>query len=115
MWVPSEGAVVTYITGLTSSNQFCLKFYSKVVNPLVNESSASIYVKDTSMSSTVYTLNFNGAFWTQYTIITAPLQLQPTDTIVVKLSAGKTVVASWYTLFDKIEFYEIPLIVNDTR
>ena len=79
------------------------------------EASASVYVKDTSVSSIIYSLNYNNPLWTEYTIITALLQLQPTDTIVVKLSAGKTEVASWYALFDKIELYEIPLIMTDNQ
>ena len=108
MWVPATGSVETYITGLNSNNIFRLKFNGKMINSLSAEASASIYLKSVLGTSTIWTLNFNNTQWTQYILLTNPIQLVSSDTLVVKLSAGSTEVATWSTLFDNIELVQIP-------
>ena len=108
MWVPAEGAVETYITGLTGTKPFSFRFYGKVLNFISSEASASVYKKVTIATNTIYSVNFYNPVWTQYILTTAPIQMQPTDTLVVKLSAGSTEVANWYALFDNLELYQIP-------
>jgi hypothetical protein len=107
MWFPAEGAVETYITGLTGNHQYQLNFYAKcidVVNPVSN---VSIYMKGFSITS-VQSLNFINTQWTPYSLTTGQMQLQPSDTMVIKLSADRTEVVTWQVLFDNVELYQLP-------
>lgn len=108
MWLPAVGAVETFITGLNCNNAFRLKFYGKIINSVTADASASVYKKNFLGTATIWSVNFNSTQWTQYILVTNPVQLTNTDTLVVRLSAGSTEVASWSALFDSIELVQIP-------
>ncbi|MEP7264870.1 MAG: hypothetical protein ABI772_10245 [Bacteroidota bacterium] len=107
LWLPGEGAVETYITGLTGSHQYQLNFKSKCINIINQQATASVYIKANFVAG-IQSLGFGNAQWSSYTITTSLLSLTPTDTLVVKLSAGSTEVANWQVLFDNVELYQLP-------
>jgi hypothetical protein len=45
---------------------------------------------------------FNDSTWKKVTL-TAAVQLQPTDQLIVYLTAGSTEVATWFLLFDNVK------------
>lgn len=107
LWVPGEGAVVTYLTGLTGNHTYQLNFCSKCVNVASQQGSASVYI-NASFVTSVQSLSFTNNQWTSYTLNTSLLNLIASDTLVVKLSAGSTEVANWQILFDNVELYQLP-------
>lgn len=101
MWLPAEGAVEYYVTGLTCTSAFQLKFRAKYSGVPNYQAYASIYMKTSPLPilSIVYLTNPS---WTIYTLNTISYSMLPSDTLVVKLSAGSTEVANWQVLFDKV-------------
>jgi hypothetical protein len=107
LWLPAQGAMETYLTGLTCNCPFRLNFQAKCINlndPLV---SVSVYKKATSIAS-LPSISFFNNQWTPYVLFTPTFNLTSSDTLVVKLSAGSTEVANWQVLFDQIELYKLP-------
>ena len=107
LWLPAEGAVETYITGLTCNCPFRLNFQAKCINLIDPLVSASVYIKAVSIAS-IPALSFYNTQWTPYVLFTPTFNLTTSDTLVVKLSAGSTEVANWQVLFDQVELYQLP-------
>jgi hypothetical protein len=106
-WFPAEGTAETYIAGLNCTGTFQLKFYAKCVNVVGQQTFAAIYMK-TSPLPAMSVVYFSDPSWTMYTLNSMNYTLTPSDTLVVKLSAGSSEVANWEVLFDSVTLYKIP-------
>jgi len=101
VWYPGEGFAETFITGFSGNYTFQLNCEVKSIR---NGTGAIILrVKGENGTITdVAKTTFNDSTWKKVTL-TAAVQLQPTDQLIVHLTAGSTEVATWFLLFDNVK------------
>lgn len=98
-WIPEEGFAETSVTGFNGNYSFILNCETKVINwtgQIVLRK-----IEQGGFSTDLATTSFNNSTWTSLSL-TTNVSLQPTDKLVVHLSAGVTEVVTGQVLFDNI-------------
>jgi len=99
-WYPSEGYAETFVTSLSGYHTFQFSCETKAENGtgriIIRKKDQQGTIKDLS------TTTFSDSTWTTLTI-TIKVQLNPTDKLIVRLSAGSTELSLSKMLFDNVE------------
>jgi hypothetical protein len=99
-WYPAEGYTETFVTGLSGYYTFQFSCETKAEN-----GTGRITIRKKDQLGTVKDLSgttFNDSTWTTLTII-IKVQLNPTDKLIVHLSAGSTELSISNIFFDNVE------------
>ncbi len=100
-WFPQEGLAETYVTGISESGIFKLTVWMKSLKNW--EGSVSIGLNNTT---NVKKASNNSAKWSLVTVLDT-LSLKTTDTLFIRLSAGRTESALHTVLFDNVSLEKI--------
>jgi len=95
-WYPQEGFAETYVTGIKESGIFKLTVWMKSLNNW--EGSVSLRLNN---SPNIKKVSNSTGNWSMVTL-TDTILLNETDTLFIRLSAGRTEVVSGKVLFDNV-------------
>ena len=96
----SEGYAETYITGLNGNYNFHFSCYTKVLRDGIGTVTLRLKKQNNTLTD-LATDSITNADWAQ-AYLDINVSLQPTDQLIVHLSAGRTEVANWQVLFNNV-------------